>query len=92
MDTMDQNRIEIDDALTERIATLASEQGMKASDLATDVLRSFVEEVEGTVVADTTEDERRLREYERTGEAIPFDTIREELRALAAQSAAKAKA
>jgi len=92
MDTMDQNRIEIDDALTERIATLASEQGMKASDLATDVLRSFVEEVEGTVVADTTEDERRLREYERTGEAIPFDTIRKELRALAAQSAAKAKA
>jgi len=89
MDTMDQNRIEIDDALTERIATLASEQGMKASDLAADVLRSFVEEVEGTVVADTTEDERRLREYERTGEAIPWEDFRAHLHDLIAQSRKK---
>jgi|GEM_PF-3063231 len=60
---MDKSDIVIEDDIAKGLATLAG-NGRTASDLANDVLRSFVED------ADTSEDDRRMREYERTGAAL----------------------
>ena len=90
MDTMETDRIDIDDSLTQRLAAIAKDQGITASDLANDVLRSFTEEIEETIASvDTAEDERRWQKYLETGESVSMEEFRAELHELAAKSAAK---
>jgi len=90
MDSIGQNSVVIDEEIEQRIAALVGE-GRTASDLANDVLRSFVEEAEGFARVDTAEDERRWQEYKRTGKAIPWEDFRETLHELIARSEAKMK-
>ncbi len=78
MSSVEIDRIEIDEALTARLAALTG-KGHTPSDLANDVLRSFVEKAEGAAKVDTAEDERRWQEYLRTGRAVSFDEIEAKL-------------
>jgi len=88
MDSIGQNSVVIDEEIEQRIAALVGE-GRTASDLANDVLRSFVEEAEGFARVDTAEDERRWQEYKRTGKALSAEDFFAKLDKLEARADAK---
>lgn len=90
MDTIEQSRIEIEESLTQRLATLAKDQGVTASDLANDVLRSFAQEIEDAMAStDTRIDEARWQEYLRTGETVSAEDFFATLDKLEARATAK---
>lgn len=88
MDSIEQHGIVIEEDVAKRLAALIGE-GRTVSDFANEVLRSFADEMESAVEADTAEDERRLREYERTGEALSQDQFFDFLDRLETRATAK---
>ena len=66
---------DLDPAIDARISALAAEKGQDAAAVVTDavVLLDSVVNVEGP---DIEEDRRRLREFERTGEAVPGEEVK----------------
>ena len=64
--------LELDPSTDARLRALAAERGQEASDVVADAisLLGSVVDVEGP---DIDEDLRRLREFERTGEAVPLE-------------------
>ncbi len=67
--------LELDENTDARLNALAAEKGQDAAEIVADavILLDSIVNVEGPDVA---EDLRRLREFERTGEAVPFDEVK----------------
>jgi|GraSoiStandDraft_16_1057320.scaffolds.fasta_scaffold706170_3 predicted transcriptional regulator len=67
--------LELDPSTDARLRALAAERGQEASDVVADAisLLGSVVDVEGP---DIDEDLRRLREFERTGEAVPLEDVK----------------
>lgn len=78
--------LEIDPNLRARLEALASRSGMSLETLAQSVLLAHADEQE-RLADELAEDEERWQQYLATGQSIPFETVREKLRSLAAAAA-----
>ena len=81
--------ITIETALHERLDALARREGMSLSDLADDVLRTYVDAAERGL-GEAAEDEQRWERYKHSGTIIPADRMRERLARLATIAAREA--
>jgi predicted transcriptional regulator len=67
--------IELDEERDARLQALAAERGQDASAVVGDALE-LLESVLAIEGPDVDEDLRRLRRFERTGEAVPLDEVK----------------
>ncbi len=66
---------ELDADTHERLLVLAAERGQDAASVVADAIALLASTVD-IEEADIAEDLRRLREFERTGEAVPLDEVK----------------
>ena len=66
---------ELDADTNERLLVLAAERGQDAASVVADAIALLASTVD-IEEADIAEDLRRLREFERTGEAVPLDEVK----------------
>src|SRR2546426_30254 len=66
---------ELDVDTNERLLLLAAERGQDAASVVADAIALLASTVD-IEEADIAEDLRRLREFERTGEAVPLDEVK----------------
>lgn len=78
----------IDPNLQVRLSALAKREGYTVSELAERLLRAHADQAEREII-EYAEDDRRWQKYLETGAAVPFDTVRNKLRHLAAEAAHK---
>ncbi len=66
--------LDLDPDTDARLSALAAEKGQDAATVVTDalILLNSILDIEGP---DVEEDLRRFREFERTGEAVPFEEV-----------------
>ena len=83
-------QVAIDPELEARLSALAARSGVSLSELAQSVLRSHADEQE-RLSEELAEDEHRWQRYLSTGESIPFDVVRAQLRRLAREAAQRAE-
>ena len=62
--------LDLDPATDARLTELSAQRGQGPSAVVAEAISLF-----GSVIEDVDEDHRRLREFERTGEAIPGDDM-----------------
>jgi predicted transcriptional regulator len=67
--------LELDVDTNERLLFLAAERGQDAARVVADAIALLASTVDIEEL-DVAEDLRRLREFERTGEAVPFDEVK----------------
>jgi predicted transcriptional regulator len=64
--------LELDPSTDARLREMAAQRGQEASEVVADAI-SLLQSVVNVEEPDIEEDLRRLREFERTGEAVPFE-------------------
>jgi predicted transcriptional regulator len=67
--------IELDADTDERLRSLATERGQNAADVIADAIALLSSTIDFEEL-DLEEDLRRVRKFERTGEAIPLDEVK----------------
>jgi predicted transcriptional regulator len=67
--------LELDSDTDERLRSLATERGQDAAGVVSDAIALLSSTIDFEEL-DVEEDLRRLREFERTGEAVPWDEVK----------------
>lgn len=86
----ERKHIAIAEDLEVRLGALAEKSGHSVEELADQVLRQHVDDVE-QISDEAAELERRWQKYQAGGPAIPVEEFRKKLHRLAAEAAAKAE-